>query len=280
MTARVLAVCLALGGATACATHRAGPAAPVTAPREVSVEVLLHGRPLTLHLAKPAVASDPNVLVLYASGDGGWFGTAVDMFHEIARAGYATAGFSARAFLRIERPRGSALNPGRLALEYGRIIERAGEGLGLTPSFHVVLTGWSRGAALAVLASGEPPVAARTRGVIAIGLGDGEDLAVDAAADDDGAAEPGRTWPIQPYGRIAALGATRVAVIQASHDQYLSSARARALFGADTASRRFLTVEATNHRFSNGKVPFAAALRDALGWVSAAPGTPTPQEVQ
>lgn len=280
MTARVLVVGLALGSAIACATQRIGPATPVTAPREGSVEVLLHGKPLTLHLARPATASDPSVLVLYASGDGGWFGTAVDMFHEIARAGYATAGFSSRAFLRIERPRGRALNPGRLALEYGRILDRAGEGLGLTPPFSVVLTGWSRGAALAVLAGGEPPVSARARGVIAIGLGAGEDLAVDAAADDDGIAEPGRTWPIQPYCRIAALGATRVAVIQASHDQYLPAARGRALFGADTTWRRFLTVEATNHRFSNGKVPFAAALRDALAWVSAAPGAPPSQEVR
>ena len=125
MTARLLVVCLALNGATACATHRvrpaapARPAAPVAAPRELSVEVLLHGKPLTLHLAKPAAASDPSVLVLYASGDGGWFGTAVDMFQEIARAGYRHCGFSSRAFLRIERPRAGALNPGQLALEYG-----------------------------------------------------------------------------------------------------------------------------------------------------------------
>src|SRR4029079_15327623 len=101
-----------------------------------------------------------------------------------------------------------------------------------------------------------------------------------AAADDDG--EPsGAThrWPFEPYRRIAGLGALPCAVIQSSHDQYLPAARGRALFGADTASRRFLTVEATNHRFSHGKVPFAAALGDALGGVAAAAGAPAPHEV-
>jgi hypothetical protein len=244
------------------------------------VEVLLHGERLTLHLAKPAAASDPSVLVLYASGDGGWFGTAVDMFHAIARAGYAAVGFSSRAFLRIERPHGRALNPGQLALEYGQILDRAEETLGLPASSKAVLTGWSRGAAFAVLAGGESPLSVRSIGVVAIGLSDGEDLKVDAAADDDG--EPsGAThrWPFEPYRRIAGLGALPCAVIQSSHDQYLPAARGRALFGADTASRRFLTVEATNHRFSHGKVPFAAALRDALGWVAAAAGAPAPHEV-
>ena len=280
MTARLLLVCLAVGGTTACASHGSRPAAPVAAPRQVTLPVLLHGKPLTLHLAQPAVPADPRVLVLYASGDGGWFGTAVDMFHEIVGAGYLAVGFSSRAFLRIERPRGRALNPEQLALEYGQILDRAELGLGLPVSSTVVLTGWSRGAALAVLAGGEPLMAARARAVIAIGLSDGEDLAVDEAADDDGVAATGRTWPIQPYARIAALGPTPVAVIQSTHDQYLPAARGRALFGADTASRRFLAVEATNHRFSGGKTAFASAFREALRWVvSAPPATTAAQEI-
>ena len=270
MTARLLALCLALGGAVACATHRVRPAA-VAKPAESSVELLLHGKPLTLHLATPAAAPDPNVLVLYASGDGGWFGTAVDMFHEIGRAGFAAAGFSSRAFLRIDRPRNKTLDPQQLSTEYAEILNRAQKTLGLAASSKAVLTGWSRGAAFAVLASGETPMSARTLGVVAIGLSDGEDLVVGEADDDGGPAAPGRPWPFLPYSRIAGLGAVPVAVIQATHDQFLPAAGGRALFGADTASRRFIAIEAKNHRFSGGKTAFAAAFHEALHWAASAP---------
>ena len=60
----------------------------------------------------------------------------------------------------------------------------------------------------------------------------------------------------------------RVAVIQSSGDGYLSADRARALFGADTAGRRFYEVNASNHRFSGGEAGFRQTLRDALDWVS------------
>ena len=115
----MLLVCLVASGTMACAAHQvrtgSSVAAPDGAPAERAMQVRLHGKPLTLHLAQPNVAVDPRVLVLYASGDGGWFGTAVDMFHEIVRAGYATVGFSSRAFLHIERPRGGTLDPRQLA---------------------------------------------------------------------------------------------------------------------------------------------------------------------
>ena len=61
---------------------------------ESTVTVPLHGRPLVLHLAAPAMpaATPPAALVLYASGDGGWFGTGVQMFHVLAAAGSRRSG--------------------------------------------------------------------------------------------------------------------------------------------------------------------------------------------
>jgi len=276
VTVRLFVLYLTLSGAVACATHGVSPA-EVAKPVELKVEVPLHGKPLTLHLTKPAAALDPNVLVLYASGDGGWFGTAVDMFHEIGRAGFAAVGFSSRAFLRIDRPRHKTLDPLQLAAEYAEILDRAQETLGLAASSKAVLTGWSRGAAFAVLASGETPMSSRTRGVVAIGPSDGEDLAVSEAGDDEGEpTQAGRPWPFLPYRRIASLGALPVAVIQATHDQFLPAAGGRALFGADTASRRFVAIEAKNHRFSGGKEAFAAAFQEALRWTASVPSAVTP----
>ena len=66
---------------------------------------------------------------------------------------------------------------------------------------------------------------------------------------------------------LAEVAPKRVAVIQSTGDAYLGAARARQLFGVDTALRRFFGVTAKNHRFSGGTDAFAAALKSALAWV-------------
>ena len=247
---------------------RTQPAALV---RELSSSVLLHGKPFELHLSIPQQPVGDGVLVLYASGDGGWFGTAVDMFRLIGRAGYYAVGFSARAFLKLDRPRGTALNTAQLAEEYEQILAHARSAMQLDATTPAILTGWSRGAAFAVLAGSEPVVRSDLRGVIAIGLSEGEDLQINGPADEtDDGQQTGehRQWPFEPYARIAGLGALPCAVIQASRDNYLPATRAHELFGPETPVRRFYTVDARNHRFSGGKTTFANALRDAIQWMA------------
>lgn len=254
----------------------------------------LHGKPLTMHLASSSAAAAKKPLVLYASGDGGWFGAAVDMFHSIARAGYPTVGLSSRSFMRLERPRDAPLNEARLAADYGAILDEARTDLNLQPDTPVILAGWSRGAAFAVIAatkmttvtsggstgpidSTEPIGAVESNklieGVVAIGLDEGEDFKLDADDDDD---DPGQSdssgqhkWPFETYPLLRSLDPLRVTVIQATHDGYLPAARARELFGPDTVSRRLVPIEARNHRFSGAREPFRSALVDALSWVAA-----------
>lgn len=243
--------------------------------RESTTAVTLHGKTLDLHVASPASSDPVRALVLYASGDGGWFGTAVDMFRLIAQSGYYAAGFSSRAFMRIERPHDRTLSPSQVATEYGRVLDRARNVLGLDATTPVVLAGWSRGAAFSVLAAGEPSLSSRPIGVVAIGLGEGEDFQINGGDDenDDGHAAVARRWPFEPYRRIADFGALPCAVIQSTHDQYLSAARARALLGPDAPGRRLYAVKATNHRFSGGRPAFDAAFRDALRWIVDEPQT-------
>jgi len=239
--------------------------------------VPLHGQPLTLHLAATGVPPATGVpLVLYASGDGGWFGAAVDMFHTIAAAGYPTVGLSSRSFLRLERPREAPLDETLLATDYRAILDEARTDLHLQPDTPVILTGWSRGAAFAVIAAARLTSVTAVDGIIAIGLDDGEDLKVNAAASDedddadgdDVATASAPRSPFETYSLLRALDPLRVAVIQATHDGYLPAARARELFGSDTGARRLLTVEARNHRFSGGRDAFQAALLDALAWTA------------
>ena len=233
--------------------------------------VNLHGSSLELHVARPVSDLPPGSFVLYASGDGGGFGAAVEMFRTIAANGYPTVGFSSRAFLKLERPAHAALNARQLAADYAAILSEGRRVLGLPPETAVILTGWSRGAALAMIAASEPALSGHTRGVVAIGLSPDEDLAVTGDGDEDnGGPVAGASMahaPFDLYDRLRQAHPWRCAVIQSSGDSYLPAAGARLRFGADTPDRRLYTVQARNHRFSGGQRELGAALLGAIAWV-------------
>jgi len=251
------------------------------ATREFSGQVRLHDQPLTLHLVSrttPVPRSTP--LVLYASGDGGWFGAAVGMFRTIAESGLPAVGFSTKAFMHIEHRRATPLSVSHVVEAYEQIIDAARAQLRLAPDAPVVLTGWSRGASLGLLVASGHDADLRVIGLVAIGLVADEQL--DLEGDDDEAdsearspaTEPGtdRKPSISMYPLLSRLGSRRSVVIQASGDGYLPAARARVLFGADSATSRLVAIEARNHRFSGGESTFADALVRAVEWVSSSAG--------
>lgn len=232
----------------------------------------LRGQPIELHLAAPAQPHAPDVLVLYASGDGGWFGAAVDMFRAIANAGFYTVGVSSRTLLHREAANGEPPTVAELADDFETMLTEASVALNLPPDRRVVLAGWSRGASLAVLVGGVRRPPRNLSGVIAIGLAADENLKVRRESDDD-QAERGilrEESDLDMYKLIDSLAPHRCAVIQSTGDGYLPAARARQLFGADSDIKRFFAVRASNHRFAGGVETFAASLREALGWVTSA----------
>ena len=245
---------------TACAPVIRVPA-PAAPPRETSTTIRLHGKPLELHLSAPATptGTPPAALILYASGDGGWFGTAVGMFHALAAEGQPVVGISAKAFLKIERPGGGRLSPEQLRLDYAVILDRARQTLGLPAETPAILTGWSRGASFAVLAAARAHDPTAPAGIVAIGLADAENLAIEGPEDETDdeaprsptpmlAAAPARR-PFAPYTTLAHDVDAPAAVIQSARDGYLPAQKARALFGGDGPTRRFFEVPGRNHRF-------------------------------
>jgi type IV secretory pathway VirJ component len=271
---------------TACAPAIRVPAPTAPAPRETSTTIRLHGKSLALHLSAPTTptGSPPAALVLYASGDGGWFGTAVRMFHALAAEGQPVVGISSRAFLKIERPGGARLSPEQLRLDYAVILDRAREALGVPAATPPILTGWSRGAAFAVLAAAQGHDRVASAGVVAIGLADGENLAIEGPEDesDDETPRSSMTTPttapvpmarrFAPYTTLAHDVDAPAAVIQSAGDGYLPARQARALFGPDGPSRRFFEVPGHNHRFDGAGRELGTALSQALQWILAGLG--------
>jgi len=262
---RTMAAAIVVIGVTSTAVSAASPKV-----RERSVPIELEGQRLTLHLASPVAVAPSAPLVLYASGDGGWFGAAVDMFHTLARAGLPVVGMSTRSLLHIERRSSRPLSVSRLTTAYRQSLDTARAELGLPADVPIVVTGWSRGAALAVLVANSHEVDPHVAGIVAIGLAAEERLDVEAFSDNDQPPADSSRDPraIAIYPLLARLTPERAVVIQASGDGYLAASRARELFGPDTAEKRLVVIEARNHRFDGGKSNLAAALVEAVGWVS------------
>jgi len=229
--------------------------------------VAIGARTVDLHVAQrfPVVAGSP--LVIFASGDGGWFGSAIGMFETIAAAGYPVAGVSSRSLLRTLRAEGRPISASHIVEAYRLIIRTSCAALHLAPDTPVIVAGWSRGAALSVVVGAENR-SYEIAGVVAIGLAADDDLNVDLDSDED-SGHPGGppSGPIDTYALIRQV-LQKVAVIQASGDAYLDAARSRALFGADSLDRRFFDIPASNHRFSGGGTAFRSALGQALDWIS------------
>ena len=245
------------------------------APQRVVFEVRkisLHGRLLDLHLGHlllPASGSVP--LVVYASGDGGWFGAAINMYEAIVKAGYPAVGFSVRAYLGLLSHTPDAISTGELAADYTEIIQQARSALGAAPTLPVLLTGWSRGAAFSLLAASESSLQQQVQGVIAIGLPSKEELDIRRRGKHIFVANhhSSRLHIIfETYDLVSELGSLKISLIQSTHDDFLPATAARIMFGPDSNMRRFYAVEARNHRFSGGTEAFLHSLVESLSWLS------------
>jgi Bacterial virulence protein (VirJ) len=244
------------------------------APQRVVFEVRkisLHGRLLDLHLGHSLPASGSLPLVVYASGDGGWFGAATNMYKDIVKAGYPAVGFSVRAYLGLLSHTPDAISTGELAADYTEIVQQARSALGAAPTLPVLLTGWSRGAAFSLLAASEPSLQQQVQGVIAIGLPSKEELDIRRRGKHIFVAnhDSSRLHIIfETYDLVAELGSLKISLIQSSHDDFLPATAARLMFGPDSNMRRFYAVEARNHRFSGGTEAFLHSLVESLSWLS------------
>ena len=154
------------------------------------------------------------------------------MFHTIASSGHPAVGFSTKAFMRTERRRPSPLTVAHVVEDYQKIIAAACAELRLPPDAPVVLTGWSRGAALAVLVASSREVDPGVVGLVAVGLAADERLDIDGDDDDatevPGVADAGaHAQSIALYPLLAGIPPRPSVAIQSSGAGSPPAARAR-----------------------------------------------------
>jgi hypothetical protein len=230
--------------------------------------VTLNGHQLLLHFANPPQATHdvglPPLLV-FATGDGGMRRKDLETYRHLAESGYPIVGFDSRDYV-THLGAEATTTPAKLAADYQRIIDTARQVLHVSAAYPVVLVGVSRGAGLSVVAAGQRALSRSLAGVVAIALTKEEEYVrwFKRHRGGDGA-ERGVTVDVYEY--LPHLGDLPLAVIQSTHDNYLPAAAARALFGPDSAHRRFRAIDAGNHSFRGARSELYEAMRAAVAWV-------------
>jgi virulence protein VirJ len=249
------------------------PTAPLSPRPSTSDAALpLHGHGLTLHLSRPgggtpelpARHARPPVLLVYATGDAGWWGKDRDIFAHMKTWGYPAVGFSAREYVHhLGQP---AVGLDVVARDYAAIVSAAVAELALPASTRAVLVGKSRGAGLAIAAAGGFPQQPGLAGVLAVGLTREEEY---VQRHSSGPGPPRPAEMLQTYDALPALGEIPVAVIQSTRDDYVPAAEARRLFGPDTPSRELLPIAAADHNFGGALDQLYAQMERSLEWIVA-----------
>jgi pimeloyl-ACP methyl ester carboxylesterase len=200
------------------------------------------------------------VLVLFATGDGGWRKFDREVFEWFSQEGYPVAGFSASRYLKTMSSVSDSTTPAKLAENFERVLDLARESLNLPPSAKVILVGISRGASLTSIAAGQPPLHDNVAGVIAIALGKVEEHVLHRQRRDSKT-----EWvAVETYAYLSQLPGLPYEIIQSTHDKYTTAAEARDLLGADTPLHRLHPIESSNHTFRGAVPQVLAQMRESL----------------
>ena len=114
------------------------------------------GREIHATYVRPVHDRHPGYLVVFATGDDGWFGTSHAVFRHLAEAGYTMAGFSSPEALQEIARSGERISTARAAQELKDLYARAKRDVGLPDTTPIVIVGFSRGASLVALQQDRP----------------------------------------------------------------------------------------------------------------------------
>jgi len=250
------------------------------APVQTHGNITLYRHAMGIRFSVPAQILRPQILVIYATGDGGWGGVDDRLFGWIASSGWPIAGFSSKNYLKNLRyvSKTDTTTPQGLARDYGQVIAYAKSRLNLPEETPVLLVGNSRGAGLSVVAAGEGELKQHLAGVIAVALTREEEHVLHSHGIRRSAREREenrKSIEIQNYDYLPRLASYPVCVLQSTGDHYLPAAFARELFGPDGEFRRFRPIEARNHSFRGGGESLHDELLSALSWVAGLVNHPT-----
>jgi dienelactone hydrolase len=201
--------------------------------------------------------------VIVTSGDGGWIHLAPHVADLLAAQGYFVVGFDSKAYLTSNTETSGPLTPANIAADFAALIAKTGSQHGAP-----ILIGVSEGAALSVVAASSDTVKPHVAGVIALGLGEMNEL---AWRFRDSIIYLTKRVPDEPCFRSSAyidkVAPLPLVLIQSTSDEYVPRAEADRLAALARQPKRVAVLNASDHAFSNRRPELDATLDDSLRWI-------------
>lgn len=229
----------------------------------------------TVEIYDPAPDSHPQPFqVVVSAGDLGWIGLPVSIAEHLSALGYRVIGFNSRAYLSSFTERRTRLIPDELPGDLQTLLDWAASAEGYPSSF--VLVGVSEGAGLNVVAAGQRPFAPRCKGIIALGtpwtttLGwRWTDFPMWVTKKDPN--EP--LVDTEPYLRQVKVP---IVMIHSTHDEWDSIDTAHQMFAQIPDPKKFVSIDANNHRFSDKMPEVMSSIESSLRWLENPAALQTP----
>jgi len=232
------------------------------------VPVTLSQISLPVTMVTPRSQRHEGLLILFATGDDGWFFTSRYLLQHLAASGYTIAAFDSTLVTSAADSWHARVQPDLAARSMDMLLVQAKRELALPADAPTVITGFSRGATFVVFAAGEPALQEHIVGGVALALTLQSDyLDPPSAVERPDWLQFDKDGRLLTYPAIARLGALPIAVIQAAGDSYVPAAESRRLFGPDTATRRLYEVNSRYHSFVFSLGETYRCLDEALDWV-------------
>jgi dienelactone hydrolase len=227
-------------------------------------EVLIRGRVQHLYYFPAGGATlHPDLCILFAPGDGGWRGAAIGMAERMASSGYDVYGLDTKQYLEgLSDP--SSVRSNDVMVDFQQLSGWLVSG----KARHVALVGWSEGAGLMVLAAASSEGRKYFRGLITMGLGDSNVLGWSWLDD---VTYVTKTEPREPtfsaLSFMDKISPLPLVMLQSNRDEYVPIEEAQRLFERAREPKKFVLIEAQNHRFDGNQEEFYRRLLEALRWV-------------
>jgi dienelactone hydrolase len=225
------------------------------------------GRVIHATYVMPLQPRHQGYLVVFATGDAGWWGASHELFEHLAEQGYMIAGFSAPELVKPIKNSGERVSTERAARGLGEAYAQAKRDLGLADSTPIIVVGFSRGATMVAFTALHPELRSEVGGAVAIALTREADYLQAPEVERAPGIQVDDQGRIQIYPALKLLGSTRLAVIQSTNDPYVPAAESRQMLGPNTPTLRIYEVESRNHGFSGARDQLLQDLDDALRWI-------------
>ena len=229
--------------------------------------VAVRGQQFAVHFYRPRTAGAA-IPAIYACGDGGWRGLAPRTAEQLAHLGFAVAGIDSKVYLRELSSAQSPLTIETLSNDYAAIAGALREYAKAGPNSPVYVYGWSLGAGFAIAVGSDAGTRANWAGIIAIGLPAQNQLVSGLGANHANLRDSSNSrYGFRSADVMSVLSPVPLVLIESTSDTASPQKVGKALFAAARDPKKYVLINAENHRFSGARDEFYAALANAMTWI-------------